>query len=100
MGSCEFLSHVRVAFLTRSCQNGRIADGLSLFKKNVTLHFEGQVECAICYSYASFAMIPDDLRVDIDLLVQHHQRDGSESPSKALQDLQESLPFWLSVQGA
>jgi hypothetical protein len=32
-------------------QNGRIVDGISLFKKNVTLHFEGQVECAICYSY-------------------------------------------------
>ncbi|KAG6877121.1 hypothetical protein C0993_010124 [Termitomyces sp. T159_Od127] len=30
--------------------NGRIIDGLGLFKKNVTLHFEGQVECAICYS--------------------------------------------------
>ncbi|TFK22367.1 hypothetical protein FA15DRAFT_681687 [Coprinopsis marcescibilis] len=33
--------------------NGRIVDGLSLFKKNVTLHFEGQVECAICYSQTS-----------------------------------------------
>ncbi|KAF8198654.1 hypothetical protein BJ912DRAFT_1055525 [Pholiota molesta] len=33
--------------------NGRIIDGLSLFKKNVTLHFEGQVECAICYSIIS-----------------------------------------------
>ncbi|KAJ3719553.1 hypothetical protein DFJ43DRAFT_1005337 [Lentinula guzmanii] len=31
-------------------QNGRIVDGLTLFKKNVTGHFEGQVECAICYS--------------------------------------------------
>jgi len=31
-------------------KNGTIVDGLSLFKKNVTLHFEGQVECAICYS--------------------------------------------------
>lgn len=31
-------------------KNGRITDGLSLFKKNATLHFEGQVECAICYS--------------------------------------------------
>ncbi|KAJ7746508.1 hypothetical protein DFH07DRAFT_962981 [Mycena maculata] len=31
-------------------QNGRIVDGIGLFKKNVTLHFEGQVECAICYS--------------------------------------------------
>ncbi|KAF5380135.1 hypothetical protein D9615_006188 [Tricholomella constricta] len=30
--------------------NGRIVDGLGLFKKNVQLHFEGQVECAICYS--------------------------------------------------
>ncbi|KAL0570451.1 hypothetical protein V5O48_011508 [Marasmius crinis-equi] len=34
-------------------QNGRIADGLALFKKNVALHFEGQVECAICYSIIS-----------------------------------------------
>jgi hypothetical protein len=33
--------------------NGRIVDGLSLFKKNVMLHFEGQVECAICYSIIS-----------------------------------------------
>ncbi|KXN85569.1 E3 ubiquitin-protein ligase listerin [Leucoagaricus sp. SymC.cos] len=33
--------------------NGRITDGLSLFKKNATLHFEGQVECAICYSIIS-----------------------------------------------
>ncbi|KAJ2912917.1 hypothetical protein MD484_g7503, partial [Candolleomyces efflorescens] len=33
--------------------NGRLVDGLSLFKKNVTLHFEGQVECAICYSIIS-----------------------------------------------
>lgn len=32
-------------------QNGRIVDGLALFKKTVNLHFEGQVECAICYSY-------------------------------------------------
>ncbi|KIN96951.1 hypothetical protein M404DRAFT_32794 [Pisolithus tinctorius Marx 270] len=31
-------------------QNGRIVDGLTLFAKNVTLHFAGQVECAICYS--------------------------------------------------
>ena len=32
-------------------QNGHIVDAISLFKKNVTLHFEGQTECAICYSY-------------------------------------------------
>jgi hypothetical protein len=31
-------------------QNGTIVDGLTLFKKNVSLHFEGMVECAICYS--------------------------------------------------
>ncbi|KAH7872118.1 uncharacterized protein C8R40DRAFT_1173854 [Lentinula edodes] len=31
-------------------QNGRILDGLALFKKNVAGHFQGQVECAICYS--------------------------------------------------
>jgi len=34
-------------------QNGRIVDGLGIFKKNVTLHFEGQMECAICYSIIS-----------------------------------------------
>ncbi|KAJ7249412.1 hypothetical protein C8J57DRAFT_1079753, partial [Mycena rebaudengoi] len=34
-------------------QNGRTVDGIGLFKKNVTLHFEGQVECAICYSIIS-----------------------------------------------
>ncbi|KAI9568130.1 hypothetical protein HD554DRAFT_2219143 [Boletus coccyginus] len=34
-------------------QNGRIVDGLTLFTKNVTLHFSGQVECAICYSIIS-----------------------------------------------
>ena len=38
--------------LTSFLQNGRIVDGLALFTKNVTLHFSGQVECAICYSYA------------------------------------------------
>ncbi|KDQ60057.1 hypothetical protein JAAARDRAFT_32435 [Jaapia argillacea MUCL 33604] len=34
-------------------QSGTIVDGLNLFKKNVSLHFEGQVECAICYSIIS-----------------------------------------------
>ncbi|KAJ3872691.1 hypothetical protein F5051DRAFT_148142 [Lentinula edodes] len=34
-------------------QNGRILDGLALFKKNVAGHFQGQVECAICYSLIS-----------------------------------------------
>lgn len=48
-------SHVRLAsqplsIILTGLQNGRIVDGLGLFKKNVTLHFEGQVECAICYS--------------------------------------------------
>ncbi|KAH9959432.1 hypothetical protein BC827DRAFT_504162 [Russula dissimulans] len=31
-------------------QNGRVVDAISLFKKNVMLHFDGQTECAICYS--------------------------------------------------
>lgn len=34
----------------RQLQNGLIADALSLFKRNVTLHFEGVEACAICYS--------------------------------------------------
>ncbi|KAL8278772.1 hypothetical protein RQP46_008841 [Phenoliferia psychrophenolica] len=33
--------------------NGLIADALSLFKKNVTLHFDGVEPCAICYSIIS-----------------------------------------------
>ncbi|KAF4581811.1 hypothetical protein EYR40_002829 [Pleurotus pulmonarius] len=34
--------------------NGHVIDGLSVFKRNVALHFEGQVECAICYSTLVF----------------------------------------------
>ncbi|GJJ10582.1 hypothetical protein Clacol_004809 [Clathrus columnatus] len=37
--------------------NGRIVDGLVLFKKTANLHFEGQAECAICYSHARLAGI-------------------------------------------
>lgn len=29
---------------------GSVVDGLELFKKNVSAHFENQTECAICYS--------------------------------------------------
>ena len=29
---------------------GNVVDGLELFKRNVTAHFENQTECAICYS--------------------------------------------------
>lgn len=43
--------------LTHSGKNGRVADGLILFTKNVTLHFSGQVECAICYSYALLLLL-------------------------------------------
>lgn len=31
-------------------QSGSITDGLVFFMKNVASHFEGQSECAICYS--------------------------------------------------
>jgi hypothetical protein len=34
-------------------QNGSISDALVLFKKNVSLHFEGLEDCAICYSIIS-----------------------------------------------
>ena len=37
----------------RLCQNGLIADALGLFKRNVSLHFEGVEACAICYSIIS-----------------------------------------------
>ncbi|KAF9652581.1 hypothetical protein BDM02DRAFT_3088924 [Thelephora ganbajun] len=32
---------------------GNVRDGLELFKKNVSAHFENQTECAICYSLIS-----------------------------------------------
>jgi len=34
-------------------RSGSIVDGLAFFKKNVSSHFEGLVECAICYSLLS-----------------------------------------------
>ncbi|KAK9450689.1 uncharacterized protein V1518DRAFT_447605 [Limtongia smithiae] len=33
-----------------SSKNGNIIDALTLFQRNVNLHFEGVTECAICYS--------------------------------------------------
>lgn len=36
-----------------STQSAAIADALLLFKRNVTLHFEGVESCAICYSTVS-----------------------------------------------
>ncbi|ODQ54733.1 hypothetical protein SAICODRAFT_5929 [Saitoella complicata NRRL Y-17804] len=34
-------------------QNGTMIDALILFKRNITLHFEGVEDCAICYSVLS-----------------------------------------------
>ncbi|KAK4688698.1 E3 ubiquitin-protein ligase listerin, partial [Tremellales sp. Uapishka_1] len=38
---------------TITSRNGLIMEALTVFKKNVALHFEGVVECAICYSIIS-----------------------------------------------
>ncbi|PWW74572.1 hypothetical protein C7212DRAFT_358891 [Tuber magnatum] len=38
-------------------QSASIMDGLTLFRKNLALHFEGVAECAICYSIV--AVTPD-----------------------------------------
>ncbi|WVW85588.1 hypothetical protein I302_107626 [Kwoniella bestiolae CBS 10118] len=38
---------------TITSRNGLILEALTIFKKNVSLHFEGVVECAICYSIIS-----------------------------------------------
>ncbi|KAH9806845.1 hypothetical protein DFH28DRAFT_1160381 [Melampsora americana] len=38
---------------TIASQNGSITEALALFKKNVSLHFEGVEACAICYSIIS-----------------------------------------------
>jgi hypothetical protein len=42
-------------------QNGLILEALSVFKRNVALHFEGVVECAICYSYVPFHPVLDSI---------------------------------------
>ncbi|KAG0184295.1 hypothetical protein DFQ28_011431, partial [Apophysomyces sp. BC1034] len=34
-------------------QNGNIADALTVFKRNVNLHFDGVADCTICYSIIS-----------------------------------------------
>jgi hypothetical protein len=36
-----------------TAQNGTIFDALTVFKKNVSLHFEGIEDCTICYSIIS-----------------------------------------------
>ncbi|WWC90682.1 uncharacterized protein L201_005618 [Kwoniella dendrophila CBS 6074] len=38
---------------TITSRNGLILEALTVFKRNVSLHFEGVVECAICYSIIS-----------------------------------------------
>jgi len=43
VGTCRRFNHSRTA-------QGSVVDGLELFKKNVSAHFENQTECAICYS--------------------------------------------------
>lgn len=40
----------------RGVQGGSIVDGISFFKKNIASHFEGQAECAICYSWVMCAL--------------------------------------------
>lgn len=36
-----------------TAQNGSILDAISLFQRNVSLHFEGVADCAICFSILS-----------------------------------------------
>lgn len=43
----------RTLCLSRTMQNGLLSDALALFKRNVSLHFEGVEACAICYSIIS-----------------------------------------------
>nr|XP_018261516.1 uncharacterized protein I303_05954 [Kwoniella dejecticola CBS 10117]OBR83674.1 hypothetical protein I303_05954 [Kwoniella dejecticola CBS 10117] len=42
---------------TITSRNGLILEALTVFKKNVSLHFEGVVECAICYSYVHSTLV-------------------------------------------
>ncbi|KAG8908895.1 hypothetical protein FRC01_007193 [Tulasnella sp. 417] len=59
-------------------QTGSLVDALALWKKNISLHFEGQVECAICYS---------------------DKRDRSQPSEETLSDMQQQIPQQLSLQG-
>lgn len=50
VSACALLSSRWVTYGLSHAQGGSIVDGLAFFKKNVVSHFEGQSECAICYS--------------------------------------------------
>jgi hypothetical protein len=53
VGPREDLFCVEGAETDHSPQSAAIADAILLFKRNVTLHFEGVESCAICYSTVS-----------------------------------------------
>jgi hypothetical protein len=77
-------------------QTGRIVDGLQWFKKNISSHFEGQEECAICYSLVhNFCW--DSLETQTALQV--YQRHGSVPTQQAMQNVQEQVPCKLPLQG-
>lgn len=76
-------------------QNGLIVDALSLFKRNVTLHFEGVEACAICYSVVrplSFSLIHHLTPPSSDL------RRRPFPPHQGLQDVPQQVPRRLSLQ--
>jgi len=58
--ACLFLYLATEFMLNVYMKGGRIVDALNLFKKNVTLHFDGQVECAICYSFVAMLFVLTD----------------------------------------
>ena len=53
MAAGELVIYSEKLCLISLLKSGRIIDGLALFTKNITLHFSGQVECAICHSYST-----------------------------------------------
>ncbi|KAI5797690.1 hypothetical protein EDC01DRAFT_613943 [Geopyxis carbonaria] len=53
----HFQQLLRASQAVVNFQSGSIIDAISLFQKNVSLHFQGIIECAICYSI--LAVTPD-----------------------------------------
>ena len=58
-------------------QSGSIVDGLAFFKKNVSSHFEGQSECAICYSYVSVVGVGHSSNINVVATSMISAMDGS-----------------------
>ena len=76
-------------------------DALTLFKRNVSLHFAGVVDCAICYSFVLPLPCPSAILADYVICSarqQHHQRQRPLAAQPVVQDVLEQVPRLVPLQ--